>query len=66
MINTVVAWIQARMSRQDGQDLIEYALLSGLIAFAIIAVGLVTLSGALTDMITGIGNCIDFDGLNCT
>jgi Flp pilus assembly pilin Flp len=62
----VVAWIQARMARQDGQDLIEYALLSGLIAFAIIAVGVVTLSGALNGMITGIGNCIDFDGLNCT
>jgi Flp pilus assembly pilin Flp len=65
MINIVVSWIQARMVRQDGQDLVEYALLSGLIAFAIIAV-IATLSGALTDMITGIGNCIDFDGLNCT
>ncbi len=66
MINTVVTWIQARMVRQDGQDLIEYALLSGLIAFAIIAVGTAALATPLGNMFTGIGNCIDFDGLNCT
>jgi len=54
------------MVRQDGQDLIEYALLSGLIAFAIIAVGTAALATPLGNMFTGIGNCIDFDGLNCT
>jgi Flp pilus assembly pilin Flp len=67
MINTVVTWIQARLTREDGQDLIEYALLGGLIAAALIAVAVLTaLSGAVEDMATGIGECIDFDGVDCS
>ncbi len=66
MIENLVTWIQARMVREDGQDLIEYSLLSGLIALAIIAVGTATLTGSIDGMMTGIGNCVDFDGLNCT
>jgi len=66
MINAIVSWIQARAVREDGQDLIEYALLGGLIAFAIIAVGVAALTGPLNGMFTGIGQCIDFDGVNCT
>lgn len=66
MINTVVTWIQARMTRESGQDLIEYALLGGLIAAALIAViALGTMTGAVEDMATGIGECIDFDGVDC-
>ena len=67
MINHVVTWIQARMVREDGQDLIEYALLGGLIAAALIAVAVLTaLSTGVEDMASGIGECIDFDGTDCT
>lgn len=58
----VVSWILSHMRRENGQDLIEYAMLSGLIAAAIVAVGILVYSGALTDMANGIGDCIDFDG----
>jgi Flp pilus assembly pilin Flp len=50
----------ARFDGERGQDLIEYALLSGLIAAALVAVFATGLSSALTDMVTGISNCIDF------
>jgi len=66
MINTVVTWIQARLVREDGQDLIEYALLGGLIAAALIAVAVLTaMTGAVTGMANGIAECIDFDGTDC-
>jgi Flp pilus assembly pilin Flp len=50
----------ARFDGERGQDLIEYALLSGLIAAALVAVFATGLSGALTSMVGGIANCIDF------
>jgi Flp pilus assembly pilin Flp len=53
--------LRARLAEERGQDLIEYAMLGGLIALAIIAVGVLAFSGAINDMATGIGNCIDFD-----
>ncbi|MDP2673397.1 MAG: Flp family type IVb pilin [Dehalococcoidia bacterium] len=54
------AWVVSHLHRDErGQDLIEYALLGGLIALALMAAVLL-LSGAITDMATGIGNCIDF------
>ena len=53
-------WISLRSER--GQDLIEYALLGGLIAGALLAVAVLTgLSDAIVGMATGIGECIDFD-----
>jgi Flp pilus assembly pilin Flp len=55
-----ITWIFSRLHREEGQDLIEYAMLSGLIAAAIVAVGILIYSGALTSMATGISNCIDF------
>ena len=56
------AWVVSHLRDERGQDLIEYALLGGTIALAIMAVGvLLALTGALTSMATGIGNCIDFD-----
>jgi Flp pilus assembly pilin Flp len=45
---------------EKGQDLLEYAMLGGLIAAAIVAV-LVLFTDAIETMITGIGNCIDFN-----
>ena len=51
-----------RVRGESGQDLIEYALLSSLIAAALIAAAFLTpLSTALAGMADGIGNCIDFD-----
>lgn len=51
---------------QRGQDLLEYAMLGGLLVVAILAV-IGVFSGALGSMINGIKNCIDFDsGTKCT
>ena len=61
VVQSAYAWMVTRLHRDErGQDLIEYAMLSGLIAAAIVAVGTLVYSGALTSMATGIGNCIDF------
>ena len=66
MLN-VYTWILTHLRRERGQDLIEYAMLSGLIAAAIVAVGILAFSGALTSMAGGISDCIDFDsGTACT
>jgi len=63
MISVLITWIKAHLPQSErGQDLIEYALLGGLIAAALVAVitaGLMT--DALDLMIAGISNCIDFD-----
>lgn len=58
--------LTGRFTDERGQDLIEYALLSGIIAAAIIAIGAGVLTGALNNMVAGIGRCIDFDaGTTC-
>ena len=50
------------MKDERGQDLIEYALLGGLIALTLMAAGvLLAMTGALNVMAAGIGHCIDFD-----
>ena len=59
MLN-VYTWMLAHLRRERGQDLIEYAMLSGLIAAAIVAVGILVFSDALTAMAGGISDCIDF------
>jgi Flp pilus assembly pilin Flp len=56
-----VRGIAARYTGERGQDLIEYALLAGIIAAAIVGVGAAVLTGALSSMAQGIANCIDFD-----
>jgi Flp pilus assembly pilin Flp len=56
----------ASLREERGQDLLEYAMLGGLIAAAIVAV-LVLFSGSISTMITNIGKCIDFDNTTaCT
>ena len=51
-----------RVRGESGQDLIEYALLGGLIAGALLTAAVLTgLTDALEGMADGIGNCIDFD-----
>ncbi|HEY8766159.1 MAG TPA: Flp family type IVb pilin [Dehalococcoidia bacterium] len=60
LIAYLKTWLSLHIRSERGQDLIEYAMLSGLIALGLIAVGALAFSGPLTDMATGIGNCIDF------
>jgi Flp pilus assembly pilin Flp len=63
----LASWVKTHLGSERGQDLIEYALLGGLIAAALIAV---IALGVLTDgvelMADGIAECIDFDGVDCT
>jgi Flp pilus assembly pilin Flp len=59
-------WVLSRIRSERGQDLIEYALLGGLIAAALVAVAVLTAyTGAVQGMASGIGECIDFDGVDC-
>jgi len=61
-----LSWLLVRIRSERGQDLIEYAMLSGLIALAIIAVGgLLVFNTAVKDMVEGIGGCIDFKAGGC-
>jgi Flp pilus assembly pilin Flp len=53
-------WLSLHIRSESGQDLIEYAMLGGLIALALIGGGL-AFSGALTSMASGISGCIDFN-----
>ena len=46
--------------REEGQDLLEYVLLGGLIAAAIVAL-VAIFNPFLQDMATNIGQCLDFD-----
>ena len=64
---TAVSGLRARFSEERGQDLLEYALLGGLIAAAITAIAvLVLMTDAIGGMAAGIGDCIDFDsGTDC-
>ena len=62
MLSMVITYIRNRLNVESGQDLLEYALLGGLIVSAIVAViALGTMTTAITDMASGIGDCIDFD-----
>ena len=67
MLSMVITYIRNRLAIESGQDLIEYAMLGGLIALALAAVAVLAgLTGAVTDMADGIGNCIDFNkGTTC-
>jgi Flp pilus assembly pilin Flp len=59
-VATAAHGLRARLTEERGQDLLEYALLGGLIAAALIAIGII-FTPALAHMATGIGNCIDFN-----
>jgi Flp pilus assembly pilin Flp len=62
MLAVLVNWIRVRLPQSErGQDLIEYAMLGGLIALAIIGVGVAALTGTLNGLFNGIGDCVDFD-----
>ncbi len=60
-VTSAVSSVVSKLHREEGQDLIEYALLGGLIALGIMALGLAVYSGIITVMTDGIKNCVDFD-----
>ena len=61
-VSAAVAGLRARLDEERGQDLLEYALLGGLIAAAITGAAVaVLMTGALSGMATGISHCIDFN-----
>lgn len=67
MLHISVTWILERLRTEIGQDLIEYALLGGLIAGALIAAAALTgLTTGVEGMANGVGECIDWDGVDCT
>jgi len=62
IVNALSLWLRWHIRSERGQDLLEYALLGGLIAAAVVAViALGTMTGAITSMATGISRCIDFN-----
>ena len=63
MIDRIVVWaltLKVRASSERGQDVLEYAMLGGVIAMAILLI-VGAFSGALGAMVAGIERCIDFD-----
>jgi Flp pilus assembly pilin Flp len=61
----IQVWVQATLSslkNEEGQDLVEYALWSGVIAIGLIAIGLTLYKTIGTDLGTGLGKCVDFNG----
>ena len=64
-MSSVMTSIKDSMHREEGQDLLEYMLLGGLVAAAIVAI-LIIFSPFLATGFTNIGKCIDFDkGTTC-
>ena len=68
LMRTVMAAgrLRRRLTEERGQDLLEYALLGGLIAAALTTAAVIlALSGGLESMASGISDCIDFSGTGC-
>ena len=59
-LHSIASSFSALARDERGQDLIEYAMLAGLIALAIIG-AIVIFNDALLNLAGGIGNCIDFN-----
>jgi Flp pilus assembly pilin Flp len=67
VLRAFAIWVRTYVPGQGGQDLIEYALLGGLIAGALLTAAVFAgVENALVGMADGIGECIDFDGTDCT
>jgi hypothetical protein len=65
LVNHAVISVIARVRTERGQDLLEYAMLGGLIAAAITVIFGILVgtggSGIIDDFANGIRDCIDFD-----
>jgi len=61
-----LSWMLVRIRGERGQDMMEYALLSGLLAAALLVIFAVGLNTGITDMAQGIAWCLDFNkGTTC-
>ena len=60
---TAAHGLRARLSEERGQDLIEYALWSGVIAIGLILVGSALYLGVGNTLGGAIKDCVDFDTL---
>ena len=61
---TAASELRARLAEERGQDLLEYALLGGLIAAALTGVAAVlAYTGAIEGMANGIAECVNFSDL---
>ena len=55
-------WFLVHLRNERGEDLIEYAMLGGLIASAMVAVvALGVLTGGVELLFDGVSKCVDFD-----
>jgi Flp pilus assembly pilin Flp len=62
LVNYAILSFVARIRTERGQDLLEYALLGGLIAAALLAIGVsVALTGGVQALADNVKACIDFD-----
>ncbi len=59
-VQTAVSQLHEHSKDERGQDTLEWVLMSGLIAAAIVGV-LLLFSSALQTMVKNVGNCLDFD-----
>jgi Flp pilus assembly pilin Flp len=61
-MTNVIMHIMAWFNREEGQGLVEYAGIAGLVALAIAgATVLGLLDAPLASLFNGIGDCVDFD-----
>lgn len=60
-----VRGVGARLREERGQDLIEYAVLSGVVGAAIAGVAALALTGALGTFFDNVEACVSGDTANC-
>jgi len=66
LMRTVMAagQLRQRFSEERGQDLLEYAVLGGVLGVFIVGLGAaLTLTGAMDTMAGAIAECVDFDNV---
>ncbi len=59
-VQTGIHQLHQRFQDERGQDTLEWVLMSGLIAAAIVGI-LLLFSGALQTMVKNVSKCLDFD-----
>jgi Flp pilus assembly pilin Flp len=60
MVTSAISSFVSKLKDEEGQDLIEYAMLGGLVAAALIA-AFILFNPAVVKMVNGIAKCVDFD-----
>jgi len=54
----IYAWLKELFRREEGQDMVEYALITAIVGFTIIAVTFGLLSGAFNTWVTNLAQLI--------